>query len=165
VRSSHATGGEREHVQLARSIIEANLYMTLATADGEGLPWASPVWYAHSAYSEFLWVSNPEARHSRNITTRAQVAIVIFDSSVPVGEAQAVYVDAVARELSDSERQRAIEIFSGRSEAQGAGEWTTADVIAPAPLRLYRAAAVEAFVLQGDDRRLPIPLASDDRSS
>ena len=31
---------------LARSIIQANRYLTLATADQDGLPWASPVWFA-----------------------------------------------------------------------------------------------------------------------
>ena len=30
-------------VEAARGIIDANRYMTLATADAEGEPWASPV--------------------------------------------------------------------------------------------------------------------------
>jgi uncharacterized protein YhbP (UPF0306 family) len=148
-----------ERVRLAHSIIDTNLYMALATADRDGRPWASPVWYAHSSYSEFLWVSKPEVRHSRNLAARAQLAIVIFDSSVPIGGAQAVYIGGTARELSGAECERAIEIYSRRSEAHGAGKWTTTDVIARAPLRLYRAAAIDAFVLEADDRRLPVPLA------
>jgi hypothetical protein len=40
-------GSERvevaELVAAARGIVETNLYMTLATADAEGAPWASPV--------------------------------------------------------------------------------------------------------------------------
>src|SRR6266540_1488710 len=70
---------------VARDIIDSNRYMTLATADGDGRPWAAPVWYAHEGYSDFLWVSRPEARHSRNLTSRPGLAIVIFDSTVPVG--------------------------------------------------------------------------------
>jgi hypothetical protein len=31
----------------AKEIIDANRYMTLATADAQGTPWASPVWFAH----------------------------------------------------------------------------------------------------------------------
>jgi pyridoxamine 5'-phosphate oxidase-like protein len=27
-------------------IVQANRYMTLSTADADGVPWASPVWYA-----------------------------------------------------------------------------------------------------------------------
>jgi predicted pyridoxine 5'-phosphate oxidase superfamily flavin-nucleotide-binding protein len=30
---------------IARSIIDSNRYMRLATADEHGSPWASPVWY------------------------------------------------------------------------------------------------------------------------
>ena len=43
--------------------------MVLATADGTGRPWSSPVYFAHDGYAEFLWVSAPEAAHSRNIDT------------------------------------------------------------------------------------------------
>ena len=28
----------------AKEIVDANQYMTLATADEDGLPWAAPVW-------------------------------------------------------------------------------------------------------------------------
>lgn len=44
---------------VARTIIDSNLYMTLATADGAGTPWASPVYYAVAGYTEFFWVSSP----------------------------------------------------------------------------------------------------------
>jgi Pyridoxamine 5'-phosphate oxidase len=113
--------------------------MTLATADGEGHPWASPVWYAHEDYREFLWVSRPDARHSRNLSARPQVGIVIFDSTVAVGDAEAVYVEA--EELAGAEREHGIELCSPRSEAAGAGRWGLADVTSPAPHRLHRARA------------------------
>ena len=69
----------------ARTIVDANQYMVLGTADASGTPWASPVWFAHHDYREFVWVSSPEVRHSRNIAERPQIGIVIFDSSVPIG--------------------------------------------------------------------------------
>ena len=61
---------------VARTIIDSNLYVTLGTADENGRPWVSPVWYASAGYAEFYWVSSPEARHSRNleIYSRASVA-------------------------------------------------------------------------------------------
>ena len=49
-----------------RAIIDANLYLVLATADGTGRPWSSPVYFAHDAYTEFLWVSALDAAHSRH---------------------------------------------------------------------------------------------------
>lgn len=147
----------------ARRLIDAAMYLTLATADDEGRPWASPVWFAPAGYAEFLWVSDPDARHSRNLALRPQVAIVIFDSTVRIGAAEAVYVEAVAEQLSGGELEPAIAIFSARSTAVGAREWTLADVSAPARLRLYRATAAAHFVLGPRDQRVPVTL--DDQPS
>ena len=88
---------------VARSIIDTNLYMVLATADEAGRPWASPVYFANAGYAEFFWVSSPDATHSRNIAMRPQISIVIFDSQVPIGTGQAVYMPAVAEEVASGE--------------------------------------------------------------
>jgi uncharacterized protein YhbP (UPF0306 family) len=141
---------------IARAIIDTNRYMTIATADERGVPWVSPVWYAVEGYREFFWVSAPEARHSRNLAVRPQVAIVIFDSSVPVGAAQAVYVSAAGEKMIGIDLDRGIEIFSRRSEAQGASGWALEDVQPPARHRLYRATASEVFVLGPRDERLRV---------
>jgi hypothetical protein len=76
----------------AQAIIDANRYMVLATADGTGRPWSSPVYFAHDSYAEFLRVSAPETTHSRNIAARPQVGVVIFDSHGPIGTGQGVYL-------------------------------------------------------------------------
>src|SRR5439155_25601518 len=76
---------EQDAGAVARQIIDSNSYMTLGTADESGLPWVSPVWYAPSKYREFFWVSNPDARHSRNLVARPQLSIVIFESRAPEG--------------------------------------------------------------------------------
>src|SRR6188768_1710247 len=95
----------------ARELISANMYMTLATADESGRPWASPVWFAPDGDDGFLWVSSPETRHSRNIAARVDIAIVIFDSTVPVGAAEALYLEAVAEELSGDALEQAIAVY------------------------------------------------------
>jgi uncharacterized protein YhbP (UPF0306 family) len=130
--------------------------MTLATADAQGRPWVSPVWFAAASETEFLWVSSPETRHSRNIAVRPDVAIVVFDSTVPVGGAEALYVEAVAEQLDGNDVDAAIEIYSRRSEACGARPWTASDVLAPEQFRLYRAIAGARSLLQSDDQRLPM---------
>ena len=71
---------EQELAAFAKTIIDANRYMAIGTADESGQPWVTPVWFAHEGYREFVWVSKPGAQHSRNIAARPQVAIVIFDS-------------------------------------------------------------------------------------
>ena len=144
---------------LAREIIDSNQYLTLATADADGRPWASPVWFAHEDHSRFLWVSKPDARHSRNLEHRPQAGIVIFDSTVPMGGARALYAAAAAEQLTGEEAERGVAIFSARSEALGGPEWTTHQVSPPAPYRLYRASASEQFVLGQGDERVPVSVA------
>ena len=114
MRSGEDTGA------VARQIVAANMYMTLATADRDGRPWASPVWY------------------------------------VPIGAAEALYLEAVAEQLSDAAIDSAIAAFSERSRSCGARAWEAADVLPGAPFRLYRATASAQFVLGPGDERLPV---------
>jgi pyridoxine/pyridoxamine 5'-phosphate oxidase len=148
--------GIEDPAVVSRRIVDANAYMTIATADGDGRPWASPVWYAPLTPTELLWVSRPESRHSRNIAARPEIAIVIFDSTVPIGAAEAVYLEALAEQLSGDGLDEAIAAFSRRSQACGARAWTAADVLPPAGFRLYRSTASSRFVLGSGDERLPV---------
>jgi hypothetical protein len=149
---------EGDPAALGREIVDANLYMVLGTADEEGRPWVSPVYFAHAEFREFYWVSSPETVHSRNLVERPELGIVIFDSKVPISTGQAVYLAASAGELTGGEREGPIEVFSQRSLEHGGVPWTLADVESPARLRLYRAAASEQYVLDANDRRVPVSL-------
>jgi peptide subunit release factor 1 (eRF1) len=84
------------------------------------------------------------------------VSMVIFDSRTPLGSGQGVYISAIAEELMGADLDRGIAIFSGRSDAHGAGEWNVEDVRPPARHRLYRATASEHWVLGPQDRRMPV---------
>jgi pyridoxamine 5'-phosphate oxidase-like protein len=150
-----------EPASIARAIIGSSLYMVLGTADDAGVPWVSPVYYAHEGYTTLYWVSSPEARHSRNLAVRAQLGIVIFDSGAPISAGQAVYMSAVAEPLTEVGLGHGIDIFSRRSQAHGADAWTPEDVRDLAALRLYRATASEQWILEPGaptDRRIPVNL-------
>jgi hypothetical protein len=149
-----------DNATVAKAIIDTNQYMVLATADEVGNPWASPVYFAPVEYSDFFWVSRPEARHSRNIAARAgqAIGIVIFDSSVPIGTGQAVYMSAVARELRDGETDEGLAAFTRSSLEHGGSKWNAKDVQPPAELRQYRATATEHYVLGERDRRVRMTL-------
>jgi hypothetical protein len=123
------TGGDP--VALARSIVEANRYLTLATADQDGLPWASPVWFASADFREFFWVSSPDAQH---LSARAEL-------------------------VPEPDLDRGIATFSLASQAQGGRAWGCADVQEPARHRLYRATAVTSYVLSETDERVLVDLA------
>ena len=95
----------------------------------------------------------PEARHSRNLAERPQLAIAIFDSTVEPYHGQAVYMSATAEIVEEG-----IEVFSAESLAQGMAEWTLARVTGPAHLRLYGATATEMWTLAEGDVRDPVQL-------
>lgn len=154
---------ERSPSDVARAIIDAQLYMVLATADETGRPWASPVYYANAGYGELFWLSSPEATHSRNIARRPEVGIVIFDSGAAISTGQGVYMTAVAELVPPEGVERGIDVFSRRSLAHGGAPWTAADVQSGGELaiRLYRATATAHSVLAKDgrpDHRIPVDL-------
>jgi hypothetical protein len=145
----------------ARAIIESNMYMTLGTADMDGRPWVSPVYYAVARYAEFYWVSSPDARHSRNLAARPEISIVIFDSQAPLGAAQAVYMSALGTRLTGADLEKGVDFYSRASQAHGGRVWTVADVRPPAPYELYRADIGEFSILDrvsSPDRRVRVSL-------
>jgi pyridoxine/pyridoxamine 5'-phosphate oxidase len=133
-------------------VIAANRYMVLATADADGVPWASPVWFATEDERVFYWISDPDARHSRNIAARPEIALVIFDSTVTPGEAAALYMEARAEQCGTD----GFDVFARESKAQGLWITEPEDVIAPAKHRLYRAVAGEQTMLGPGDSRIPL---------
>jgi uncharacterized protein YhbP (UPF0306 family) len=144
---------------LAREIIDANLYMTLATADHEGRPWASPVYYAVAGYREFIWVSDPGATHSRNLAVRPELAIVIFDSTQPIDTGRGVYMTAVAEQVAEADVDRALQVFSERSVRHGGEVWTRENLEPNAVFRLYRATASGHSMIGPGVPRAPVSVA------
>jgi hypothetical protein len=140
----------------ARQVIDSNRYLVLGTTEPDGRPRLSPVYFIHTDYRDFWWVSAPDAHHSANLAARPAVALVIYDSTVPVGAGRAVYVTAEAAEMPPA----AFESARGDGVSIPAEELT-----GDADLRLYRAraSAHEIHVAGGDpaygsgiDRRVPV---------
>src|SRR5689334_12937195 len=86
-------------VATAKAIVEANVYMTIATVDAQGSPWAAPVFYATADAIDFYWMSSPETRHSRALDARPEVSLLIFDSTAAPGTGDALAMTATATRL------------------------------------------------------------------
>src|SRR5690348_8698929 len=99
-----------EEITRAKQIIEKILYITLATVDNDGQPWNSPVYSAYDSEYNFYWASDRNGQHSRNIAENNKVFVVIYDSTVPEGTGEGVYIQAKAYMLIDkNEIQKALE--------------------------------------------------------
>ena len=134
---------------MARRILDSNRYMVIGTVGNDGGPWVTPVYFTPHLYRELYWVSDPEARHSRNIEARSEVSIVVFDSSVPIGGAEAVYMRAEAHQIPDPTPEVCEVAFAPRFEAKG---FSPEDLRPPARIRLYRADVTQWWVLiKGSD--------------
>ena len=155
---------QEDFIAMAKAIIDSTLYMVLGTSDESGRPWVSPVYFTASKYREFYWISSPETKHSRNIAKRSQISIVIFNSQVPVGKAQAVYISAAAEELTGSDLVRGLVVYNGRfpdPARHGVQDTRLEEVRPPDRYRLYRAVASEHWVLDphaSPDRRTPVTI-------
>jgi hypothetical protein len=131
-------------------VIDAAKYVSLGTADADGRPWVTPVYFAHSGYREFYWLSAPGATHSRNLAVRPELSLMVFDSQTPIGAAQAVYMAATGSMPDGDGAGPAIEIFSRRSVGHGGRPWALSDVDGSARLRLYRAVITVHSILDPD---------------
>jgi nitroimidazol reductase NimA-like FMN-containing flavoprotein (pyridoxamine 5'-phosphate oxidase superfamily) len=150
----------------ARAVIDANLYLTLGTADAQGRPWTTPVYFAPAPGGDFYWVSTTDAQHSRHIAERPQVSMVIFDSTVRPYHGRAVYAAGEAHEVPGDDLDRALAAYP-RPVGGGAVPVTRDDVTGESPYRLYRATASEMWVLCPREPRQPCPrhgLAKDHRA-
>lgn len=131
----------------ARELIDGNLYMTLGTADADGNPWVTPVFFATADYASFYWMSPAVSVHSRNLAVRPRLGIVIFDSTVPAYTGRAVYLTAAAKELAGRDLDLGLGIYPGPATRGGGDAVPREEVLPPEPYRLYRAAVSACSVL------------------
>jgi len=95
------------HNKRAKEILETIKYATLATVTPDGKPWNSPVASVIDDDLNVYWFSDKEGQHAKNVRANGEVFIVIYDSTVPEGQGEGVYIQAKAYELNDSEEVRA----------------------------------------------------------
>jgi general stress protein 26 len=92
------------YLKRANEIVRTIHYATLATVCEDGKPWNSPVAKMHDDELNIYWVSDKEGTHSRNVRRTQNTFIVIYDSTVPEGQGEGVYIQAKVYELNDRDQ-------------------------------------------------------------
>ena len=124
----------------ARGIIQKILYITIATASKDGQPWNSPVYSAFDENYNFYWASWRENRHSKNIKENNNIFLVIYDSTVPEGTGEGVYIQAKAYQLEDpKEIENALKYLDGRVNKKKDPTTRVAEFQGDKPRRIYKA--------------------------
>lgn len=86
-------------------------YVTIATVCPDGQPWNSPVVGKFDGDMNLYWVSWKENRHSQNIAHDPRIFVVVYDSQVPEGQGEGLYLQMRARELAAGELAEAQKIY------------------------------------------------------
>ena len=130
---------------MAHGVLDANRYLVLGTIERDGRPRVSPVYFTHDGYRHLYWVSSPVSTHSGNVAADGRVALVVFDSSRPPQESEAVYLTATAAEVAPEELTEACAAAFARVGG-GARPFAPEELSGDAYLRLYRAVVETAQV-------------------
>jgi nitroimidazol reductase NimA-like FMN-containing flavoprotein (pyridoxamine 5'-phosphate oxidase superfamily) len=133
----------------AKEIIEKIQYVTIASVTEDGMPWNSPVFAAYDKDFNFYWGTHNDSQKAKNIRSNGNVFLVIYDSTVPSGTGEGVYIKATAQQISEpDEVKRVFELLKTR---HAASFWDFAAVSEEGPIRLFKAVPQQAWM--NDDGR------------
>lgn len=161
----HWTAGDdmsEHHLERAAAILRSTRYATIATASRDGKPWNSPVAHEFDDQLNVYWFSDKQNQHSQNVRENADVFIVIYDSSAPETDAEGVYIEAVAVELTDPDEVLRVRKMKANEDWEGNPDDCTGDAIR----RVYKAVPHRVWMNDAElsdgayvrDYRVEIPL-------
>lgn len=158
---------KKEFSKRAKEIISKIIYITIATVDRDRQPWNSPVYSAYDETYNFFWTSWKENIHSQNIRENNKVFLVIYDSTVPEGTGEGVYIKAKAYELTDKEEiKRALKYLY---ERKNKNPRRAEEFLENYPRRVYKAVPERVWMnaegeIDGNyvDKRIEVELISGD---
>jgi uncharacterized protein YhbP (UPF0306 family) len=141
-----------EVIAKAHRIIASNIYCTLSTCSVDGIPWASPVFFAYDDNLNIYWSSAIASNHSQNIYhNNGRLAVAIFNSSVLEGTGEGLYFYGTASELGAERTPEVMQLLLHRTGKQLIR--TPEDYLNESPRRIYQFQPQSAWVT-GD--RLPV---------
>lgn len=96
------------------------------------------------------WGSHVGSQHSQNIRANGKVFIVIYDSTIPPGKGEGVYIQAACVELNDpAEIAAAHKLIQDRRPIP---YWKLEEVQGDAPVRLFKATPQKIW-MNGDGEK------------
>lgn len=138
------------HIKRAAEIIKDIKYITIASVSADGQPWNTPVYSAFDKDLNFYWFSDKNSQHSQNVRGNNKVLLVIYDSTVPEGTGEGVYVKATVSELNEADEilaaKAVLDERVGKTNRRNAEDYMGDTV-----LRGYKATAVQVWM--NDDEK------------
>ena len=103
---------------LARGLLDASPLCAIATVSPGEQAHVNTAYFAWSPRFDLVWLSEPKARHSRNIAANATVAIAVFDSDQTWGDAdRGIQLFGSARMTEGATAREAALVYKARFPA------------------------------------------------
>lgn len=135
----------------AKEIIENIRYITIASVTEDGMPWNSPVFAAYDKNYNFYFGTHTDSQKARNIKNNPNVFLAIYDSTVPPGTGEGVYIQATIQQINDLGEIKRLykEILMPRHDNHF---WEIEALYGDGPVRLYKAVPQKAWMNDGDKK-------------
>ena len=99
----------------ARSLLEASTLCAIATVMPRGQAHVNTAYFAWSDELQLVWLSEPQARHSRNIRANGRAAVAVNDAEQRWGgRDRGLQLFGMAHELDRSGDDDAAQLYSAR---------------------------------------------------
>jgi uncharacterized protein YhbP (UPF0306 family) len=100
---------------IARRLLNASTLCAISSVGPNGRAHVNTAYFAWSPAIEIVWLSAPEARHSRNIRSDPSVAIAVYDSAQKWGGSdRGIQLFGQAREVSPRKAREAGRLYAAR---------------------------------------------------
>ena len=99
----------------ARRLLEASTLCAIATAAPNGRAHVNTAYFAWGPEWQLVWLSDPQARHSRNIRANESAAVAVYDSGQTWGKPdRGIQLFGRAREVVDPAADDIEELYAAR---------------------------------------------------
>lgn len=88
--------------------------LTLATVGPDGLPQATPLFYASDERLNLIFLSSPDSRHSRNLARNPAAAAAIYDEVWEWQAIRGVQLEGQVERLEGEERRAALALYQAK---------------------------------------------------
>src|SRR3989304_5459645 len=99
-----------DSVEFAKNIIKNNTFLSIATSFNNDT-WIAPVFFAVDDEYNFYFVSSMDSTHVQHILQNKQVALSIFNSVQPEGDANGVQIKGKAIKIPISKYPEVLKLF------------------------------------------------------
>lgn len=105
----------RRITALARNLLDASPLCAIATVSARDGAYVNTAYFAWSPEFDLLWLSDPDAEHSRNLRANPTAAVAVYDSAQSWGESdRGIQLFGSARQIRGSVERDAERSYAAR---------------------------------------------------